>query len=374
MESTINNNNINSVKVSFDNELRRFAFEGYSFQSLYTQVIELFGLAKDADLFFRYLDNEGDKITMSSDRELKEGLQISKGLLHLNVTRKDQNKAEVVDSQNQIKDINTEPAMVFAPEKPRTREEWRQMKIAKKLEWQQRKEQARAEREEHKGERMEARWGRFHPHRHGFMHHRDGCGQVPDGVMPEYGPKLIARHVKDVTVQDGTEIPAGTAFVKTWRLRNEGPAWPAGCRLLFVSRNGDNMNGPESVPVPSEGPVQPSEEVDISVNLVAPAQPGRYIGFWRLCTPEGRKFGQRVWVSIVVPGSSSDDSAGGSPWAASMAKYGELADTIIQMGFDVKKCRVARMLARCDGDVDKVVQILTKRGKALVSKEEEKKA
>lgn len=42
--------------------------------------------------------------------------------------------------------------------------------------------------------------------------------------------------------------------------------------------------------------LQPGEEMDISVPLVAPNAPGRYTAYFRLAGPEGKKFGQRVWV------------------------------------------------------------------------------
>ena len=48
-------------------------------------------------------------------------------------------------------------------------------------------------------------------------------------------------------------------------------------------------------------PVMPGEEVDVAVDLVAPQEHGRYVGYWRLTGPMGRKkWGQRVWAHIHV--------------------------------------------------------------------------
>lgn len=44
----------------------------------------------------------------------------------------------------------------------------------------------------------------------------------------------------------------------------------------------------------------PMEEVDIAVDFVSPAMPGRYVSYWRLATPSGHKFGQQVWLLIEV--------------------------------------------------------------------------
>lgn len=58
-------------------------------------------------------------------------------------------------------------------------------------------------------------------------------------------PPLIARFVKDVTIQDGMHFPPNTPFTKTWRLRNESSvAWPDGAvELVFDGKGSDQMNG-----------------------------------------------------------------------------------------------------------------------------------
>jgi len=176
------------------------------------------------------------------------------------------------------------------------------------------------------------------------------------------GVKLVARHVKDVTITDGTELLPNTPFVKTWKLRNEGPEpWPAGSRLMFISRKGDRMGGPDSVPVSADGgAVAAAQEVEISVNLVAPSEPGRYTSYYKLVTPEGIKFGQRLWVSIVVSGSSSSSSSSSEN---DETRYGPVADMIEAMGFDVKRKHIIRLLVKHDNNVDTVVSILTKKDK-----------
>jgi len=118
------------------------------------------------------------------------------------------------------------------------------------------------------------------------------------GSEKEKKPRFVARHVEDVTIPDGTELPPNTPFLKTWKIRNEGPAWPTGSQLLFVSHKGDNLNGPERVVI--KGDVLPGQEVEVSVPLITPNEPGRYVGYYRMVTPDGVKFGQRVWVSFFV--------------------------------------------------------------------------
>jgi len=119
--------------------------------------------------------------------------------------------------------------------------------------------------------------------------------------------RFVARHVADLTIPDGAELPPDTPFLKTWRIRNEGVAWPAGCQLLFVSHKGDNLNGPERVDI--KGDVQPGQEIDVSVPIITPTEPGRYVGYYRMVTPDGVKFGQRVWVSFVVKADANAANA-----------------------------------------------------------------
>jgi len=114
------------------------------------------------------------------------------------------------------------------------------------------------------------------------------------------GPKLAARFVSDVSIHDGMQMPANTCFTKIWRLKNVGESpWPAGSRLLFVG--GDQMSADSTVPLPTMDTVAPGDEVDIAADMVAPSHLGRYVGYWRLVGPMGRrKFGQRLWAHIQV--------------------------------------------------------------------------
>eukprot|EP00249_Psilotum_nudum_P009478 c21959_g1_i1 orf=204-2495(+) len=120
-------------------------------------------------------------------------------------------------------------------------------------------------------------------------------GEHPSG-------KLDARFVRDVTIFDGTELAPGTSFTKIWRLRNIGSLpWPQQTQLVHVG--GDILHSDASVLIelPEDG-LTPDNEIEVSVDLIAPEQPGRYVSHWRLMAPSGQKFGHRVWVLIqVVP-------------------------------------------------------------------------
>jgi len=133
----------------------------------------------------------------------------------------------------------------------------------------------------------------------GGMGGGNGCG-MGGGMGMGAGPRLAARFVRDVTIFDGTQMAPSTKFTKIWRLKNVGEVpWPPGSKLLFVG--GDQMTSELAVPLSRAGPVMPNEEVDVAVEMVAPPDLGRYLGYWRLVGPHGRrKFGQRVWCHVQV--------------------------------------------------------------------------
>ena len=125
---------------------------------------------------------------------------------------------------------------------------------------------------------------------------------IPPTATPIPIPCDRGQFVKDITVPDNTEIAAGTTFVKTWQLKNNGSCtWTSGYALVFY--NGDAMSGPASAPI-TNGTVPPGSTIDISVTLIAPTTPGTYKGNWRLRNSGGALFGigenadQSFWVQI----------------------------------------------------------------------------
>ena len=113
-----------------------------------------------------------------------------------------------------------------------------------------------------------------------------------------------AEYVSDVSVPDGTEFPPGKSFTKVWRVRSTGGVvWPDGSRLVFVS--GDQMSAPAAVPVPKTAV---GSTADLSVDMMAPDKPGTYKGVWQMEDKDGNRFGDQVFVVIVVPAPLEEPS------------------------------------------------------------------
>jgi len=192
----------------------------------------------------------------------------------------------------QVKQHWKEERNAYKESKRAMKESWRQMKMEAATEEDRRA--LKALKEDMKNEMRQVK-SQFKSE---FKCDKDTWKALKHSKEEKKKPRFVARHVEDVTIPDGTELPPNTPFIKTWKIRNEGPAWPPGSQLLFVSHKGDNLNGPERVVI--KGDVLPGQEVEVSVPLITPAEPGRYVGYYRMVTPDGVKFGQRVWVSFVV--------------------------------------------------------------------------
>ena len=100
-----------------------------------------------------------------------------------------------------------------------------------------------------------------------------------------------ATFLDDVSIPDNTITAPGGAFVKTWRLRNDGNcAWgPNQYVHSLVFFDGDRMGAPSEVPLLATVP--PGGIADVSINLIAPAWPGIYRSEWMLLVAQGPLLG-----------------------------------------------------------------------------------
>ena len=130
-------------------------------------------------------------------------------------------------------------------------------------------------------------------------------------ATPNAGPDR-ATFIADLSVPDGTKFGSSVSFRKTWRIRNTGTStWGAGYKLVFVS--GNQMSGPDAAPLPSS--IAPNATVDLSVDLISPANAGSYRGYWQLKNASGALFGIGAaanipfWVDILVTSGGVSSTA-----------------------------------------------------------------
>jgi uncharacterized protein YkwD len=147
---------------------------------------------------------------------------------------------------------------------------------------------------------------------------------TPETPIPTNPPDCTnsAAFVQDVTIADNDIIPSGTAFTKTWRVRNTGTCvWGPEYTLTHYSE--ERMLAPASVPL---SVTFPEQTVDISVELIASGADGAHRGYFVIKNPAGLIMkidnDSRLWVVINVssaiasgptatPGSGSIPVTGG---------------------------------------------------------------
>ncbi|MGK4592823.1 NBR1-Ig-like domain-containing protein [Amycolatopsis sp. w19] len=109
---------------------------------------------------------------------------------------------------------------------------------------------------------------------------------VPFGSEPAAPAGDASEFVADVTVPDGSEVAAGSVFVKTWEFRNAGTVGWVGRYLVRAGSFGNpgECATPERVPVPQTAP---GEHVRVSVEVRAPDRPGHCQVYWKMADEQG---------------------------------------------------------------------------------------
>ncbi len=120
--------------------------------------------------------------------------------------------------------------------------------------------------------------------------------------------------------QDLTNFPKvdpGQAFQKGWRIKNSGTcSWDNSFFIKYV-RGNDPAAQMQGQPTSIKGEVKPGQTYDMYVNLVAPSNAGKYVGYWQMHNVQNIAFGQTIWVAIEVPPDPAAPTATVTPQASS---------------------------------------------------------
>lgn len=130
----------------------------------------------------------------------------------------------------------------------------------------------------------------------------DSEGEVVEEKVSSAGiqnePTLGCSYVADITLFDGSVVPAGSEFCKVWKVRNSGTvAWKS-VKLVNVGGLQTVQHGGEKgLDVPD---LEPGQEAEVQCECKAPEEDGRFMSFFRLEDQMGNKFGDRFWLDITV--------------------------------------------------------------------------
>lgn len=137
-----------------------------------------------------------------------------------------------------------------------------------------------------------ARWRLHDPAGNPFG---DACLAAITVPASEETGSFNSLYLDDVTIPDHSLIVAGSQFVKTWKVRNNGDrTWKEGVQLVHHAN--DLLDG-ISHPVPL---TPPGEQAEISVTCRAPGIPGLYRSDWMLADPSGQPFGDFFFTIVQV--------------------------------------------------------------------------
>ena len=111
---------------------------------------------------------------------------------------------------------------------------------------------------------------------------------MPPSATPTKAVCEKATFVSDVTIPDNTVMTPGTAFTKTWKVRNDSTCtWDLNYALVFAG--GTLLSRQNTVNFP--GQVPPGRTTDLSIEMTAPLAGGSYQSNWLLRSPGGTTFG-----------------------------------------------------------------------------------
>jgi hypothetical protein len=118
-----------------------------------------------------------------------------------------------------------------------------------------------------------------------------------------------ALFLEDLTLPDQTVVDPGAALDKRWSVENSGSCdWGPGYRLIRVSD--DAFSAVDEIAL---YPASAGSNAVWQVQLVAPAEPGEHISIWQASAPDGARFGEQVYLWVVIATPMPSPTSRGTP-------------------------------------------------------------
>ncbi len=130
-------------------------------------------------------------------------------------------------------------------------------------------------------------------------------GSIANGNTKQYNCVIIKNSVE---TPPETLLP-NQQFKHTWRVKNQWTrSWDPSCHLVFVGGKNGKQIIPDLILKKNifDHKISPQEEVDVSVDCVAPGQEGNYFGCWKLISEDGHTFGPMLQITVKVSNSNSN--------------------------------------------------------------------
>ncbi len=100
----------------------------------------------------------------------------------------------------------------------------------------------------------------------------------------------------DVNYLDNTIVTPNQTIDKQWSVQNSGSCdWETGHTLTWIG--GDLLGAPERIPL---YPARAGAQITLRVIFIAPSSAGTYLSQWQAEGPDGAKFGNTLYIQIIV--------------------------------------------------------------------------
>jgi len=351
-------------KVSYGDEVRRFSHTGASFVPFEDTLRRLFKLADLPKFRVAYKDEEGDLITISSDLEFQTAISINPQAISrfFIILAKDSHYS----CSREGGDFQCRPRG-HCPKKEfrhRRRGQFKQEKLALKQAAKEIKQSHKIQEKGFKEDKKKLSWQEKKAMKEEKARLKDQKKEMKKQKKLERAQaKALEREMFNVLFiddpnQTGNPIPPNTLFTPVFKLRNVGTQeWPEGTQLVRIGKTDPSgIQSQESISVPKA--VKPGEEVDVSITMKAPAQPGSYACRWRLRLASGKNLGKKTVVKIVVAQLYPIPSfIQAEPSAPVQEKWAPAISALESMGFS-RSPAMMQLLDRHNGDVNTVAGAL----------------
>ena len=153
-------------------------------------------------------------------------------------------------------------------------------------------------------------------------------------------PKPKMAFIRHENYKEDSEVVVGSSIRKTWIVANTGTLpWPSDTTLQIKKSN----LRLESSNIPS---LAPGQEGTVECEIRIPQKEGRFAAVFRLILPDGRPFGEKLRASVNATESKP---------------YQEQLDLLRSMGVVGDEEEVRAVLVSESGDVNKAVSLLLKK-------------
>ncbi len=104
------------------------------------------------------------------------------------------------------------------------------------------------------------------------------------------------RFIQDITIPDGSVVPAGELIDKRWLVENSGTCnWSIGYQLVLIETTSSEVPAQQAL-----YPARRGTQALIRLLFRAPTTAGTQRSAWRATSPNGEAFGDVIYIEVII--------------------------------------------------------------------------